>query len=80
MARVRTAKVRKDKMERATKIMVEMWGDIQFGKVKRFMEEIPLSKAGSSTHYGTIESRLMKANQLSRAYIVLNRKIRKASR
>jgi|GEM_PF-3129543 len=40
------------KMEKATKIMEEMWNDIQSGKVKRkdvikrFMEEVPLSKAG----------------------------------
>ena len=52
------------KMEQATKIMQEMWDDIQAGKVKRkdvikrFMEEIPLSKAGSSTYYGTIKARL----------------------
>ena len=54
------------KMEQATKIMEEMWVDLQAGKVKRkdvikrFMEEIPLSKAGSSTYYGTIKARLMK--------------------
>ncbi len=54
------------KMEKATKIMEEMWGDIQSGKVKRkdvikrFMEEVPLSKAGSSTYYGTIKARLSK--------------------
>ena len=54
------------KMEQATKIMQEMWDDIQSGKVKRkdvikrFMEEIPLSKAGSSTYYGSIKAKLMK--------------------
>jgi len=54
------------KMAKATKIMEEMWDDIQSGKVKRkdvikrFMEEIPLSKAGSSTYYGTIKARLSK--------------------
>ena len=54
------------KMEKATKIMEEMWDDIQSSKVKRkdvikrFMEEIPLSKAGSSTYYGTIKARLSK--------------------
>jgi len=56
------------KMDQAKKIMEEMWDDIQAGKVKRkdvikrFMEEIPLSKAGSSTYYGTIKSRLMKTD------------------
>ncbi len=54
------------KMAKATKIMEEMWDDIQSGKVKRkdvikrFMEEVPLSKAGSSTYYGTIKARLSK--------------------
>ena len=54
------------KMDRATKIMEEMWDDIQSGKVKRkdvikrFMEEIPLSKAGSSTYYGSIKAKLSK--------------------
>ncbi len=54
------------KMAKATKIMEEMWDDIQSGKVKRkdvikrFMEEIPLSKAGSSTYYGSIKARLSK--------------------
>ena len=52
------------KMEKATKIMEEKWDDIQSGKVKRkdvikrFMEEVPLSKAGSSTYYGTIKKKL----------------------
>ena len=52
------------KVEKATKIMEEMWDDIQSGKVKRkdvierFMEEVPLSKAGSSTYYGTIKKKL----------------------
>jgi len=54
------------KMEKATKIMEEMWDDIQSGKVKRkdvikrFMEEVPLSKAGSSTYYGSIKAKLSK--------------------
>ena len=54
------------KMDQAKNIMEEMWDDIQTGKVKRkdvikrFMEEIPLSKAGSSTYYGSIKARLMK--------------------
>ena len=56
------------KMDKATKIMEEMWGDIQSGKVKRkdvikrFMEEVPLSKAGSSTYYGTIKAKLSKSD------------------
>ncbi len=54
------------KMEKATKIMEEMWDGIQSGKVKRkdvikrFMEEVPLSKAGSSTYYGSIKAKLSK--------------------
>jgi hypothetical protein len=54
------------KMAKAAKIMEEMWDDIQSSKVKRkdvikrFMEEVPLSKAGSSTYYGTINARLSK--------------------
>ena len=52
------------KMEQATKIMEEVWEDIQAGKVKRkdvikrFMDEIPLSKAGASTYYGSIKKKL----------------------
>jgi len=52
------------KMDQATEIMEEMWDDIQVGKVKRkdvikrFMEEANLSKAGSSTYYGTIKAKL----------------------
>ena len=54
------------KMHQATRIMEEMWDDIQAGKVKRkdvikrFMEETPLSKAGSSTYYGSIKAKLSK--------------------
>ena len=54
------------KMDQARKIMEEMWDDVQSGKIKRkdvikrFMEEVPLSKAGSSTYYGTIKARLSK--------------------
>jgi len=52
------------KMHQATEIMEEMWEDIQAGKVKRkdvikrFMDEIPLSKAGASTYYGSIKKKL----------------------
>ena len=54
------------KVDRAMKIMKEMWDDIQSGKVKRkdvikrFMEEIPLSKAGSSTYYSNCKQKIMK--------------------
>ena len=54
------------KMAKATKIMEEMWDDIQSGKVKRkdvikrFMEEVPLSKAGSSTYYSNCKQKIMK--------------------
>ncbi len=54
------------KVEHAMKIMEEMWSDIQSGKVKRkdvikrFMEEIPLSKAGSSTYYSNCKQKIMK--------------------
>ncbi len=54
------------KVEKAMIIMEEMWDDIQSGKVKRkdvikrFMEEIPLSKAGSSTYYSNCKQKIMK--------------------
>ena len=54
------------KVEQAMKIMKEMWDDIQSGKVKRkdvikrFMEEIPLSKAGSSTYYSNCKQKILK--------------------
>ena len=54
------------KVEKAMTIMEEMWDDIQSGKVKRkdvikrFMEEIPLSKAGSSTYYSNCKQKIMK--------------------
>ncbi len=54
------------KVEKAMKIMKEMWDDIQSGKVKRkdvvkrFMEETPLSKAGSSTYYSNCKQKIMK--------------------
>ncbi len=54
------------KAEQAMTIMKEMWDDIQSGKVKRkdvikrFMEEIPLSKAGSSTYYSNCKQKIMK--------------------
>ena len=55
------------KIDKAMKIMEEMWEDIQSGKVKRkdvikrFMEEILFSKAGSSTYYGSIKAKLTKS-------------------
>ena len=54
------------KVEQAMKIMEEIWDDIQSGKVKRkdvikrFMEEIPLSKAGSSTYYSNCKQKILK--------------------
>ena len=54
------------KMDRAIKIMEEMWADLQAGKVKRkdvierFMDEADLTKAGSSTYYGNIKRKLTK--------------------
>ena len=54
------------KVDRAMKIMVEMWDDIQSGKVKRkdvikrFMEEVHLTKAGSSTYYSNCKQKIMK--------------------
>ena len=56
------------KMDQATEIMEEMWDDIQSGTVKRkdviqrFMEEVNLSKAGSSTYYGSIKAKLSKTD------------------
>ena len=56
------------KMHQATKIMEEMWEDIQAGTVKRkdvirrFMEEVNLSKAGASTYYGSIKKKLSKTD------------------
>ena len=52
------------KMDQATKIMEEMWDDIQAGKVKRkdiiqrFMEEARLSPKGAATYYGSIKKKL----------------------
>jgi len=55
------------KADRARKIMEEMWGDLQAGKVKRkdviqrFVGEAGLTKAGASTYYGNIKKRMTKA-------------------
>jgi hypothetical protein len=52
------------KMERAMKIMDEMWEDIQSGKVKRkdviqrFMEEVRLTPKGAATYFGSIKKKL----------------------
>ena len=52
------------KMEMATKIMEEMWNDIQSGKVKRkdvikrFIEEVNLTPKGAATYYGSIKAKL----------------------
>lgn len=54
------------KAEKATKIMKEMWEDIQSGNVKRkdviarFIDEAELTKAGASTYYGNIKTKLSK--------------------
>jgi len=52
------------KMDRATKIMEEMWDDIQAGKVrrkdviKRFINEVSLTPKGAATYFGTIKAKL----------------------
>ena len=52
------------KMDQATKIMQEMWDDIQAGKVKRkdvikrFMEEVRLTPKGAATYFGSIKKKL----------------------
>jgi hypothetical protein len=54
------------KAEQAMKIMEEMWDDIQSGKVKRkdvikrFIDEVHLTKAGSSTYYSNCKQKIMK--------------------
>ncbi len=54
------------KMDQATKIMEEMWDDIQSGKVKRkdvikrFIDEVHLTKAGASTYYGNCKQKILK--------------------
>lgn len=60
------AKSGTSKVSVATKIMEEMWPQIQSGKVKRkdviqrFIDEVPLTKAGASTYYGNIKSKMEK--------------------
>ena len=52
------------KMEQATKMMEEMWDDIQSGKVKRkdvikrFIDEVSLTPKGAATYYGSIKAKL----------------------
>lgn len=52
------------KSDRATKIMEAMWGELQAGRVKRkdvikrFIDEVGLTKAGASTYYGNIKKKL----------------------
>jgi len=54
------------KAEQAMKVMDEMWADIQSGKVKRkdvikrFIEEVHLTKAGASTYYGNCKKKIEK--------------------
>ena len=56
------------KMDQATKIMEEMWDDIQAGKVKRkdvinrFINEARLSPKGAATYYGSIKAKLSKTD------------------
>ncbi len=56
------------KAEQAMKIMKEMWEDIQSGKVKRkdvikrFIDEVHLTKAGASTYYGNCRLKLSKSD------------------
>lgn len=55
------------KADRARKIMEEMWDNLQAGEVKRkdvirrFVDEVGLTKAGASTYYGNIKKKLSKA-------------------
>jgi hypothetical protein len=54
------------KMHQATKIMEEMWEDIQSGKVKRkdvierFINEVRLTPKGAATYFGSIKAKLSK--------------------
>ena len=54
------------KMDQATKIMEEMWDDIQTGKVKRkdvinrFIDEVSLTPKGAATYFGSIKAKLSK--------------------
>jgi hypothetical protein len=56
------------KMDQATKIMQEMWDDIQSGKVKRkdvikrFINEVSLTPKGAATYFGSIKAKLMKTD------------------
>ena len=54
------------KMDQATKIMEELWEDIQAGKVKRkdviqrFINEVSLTPKGAATYFGSIKAKLSK--------------------
>jgi hypothetical protein len=54
------------KMHQATKIMEELWEDIQAGKVKRkdviqrFINEVSLTPKGAATYFGSIKAKLSK--------------------
>ena len=54
------------KMDQATKIMEDMWDDIQSGKVKRkdviqrFINEVSLTPKGAATYFGSIKAKLSK--------------------
>jgi hypothetical protein len=54
------------KMHQATKIMEEVWDEIQSGKVKRkdvierFINEVSLTQKGAATYFGSIKAKLSK--------------------
>ena len=58
------------KMEQATKIMEEMWDDIQSGKVKRkdvierFIDEVSLTPKGAATYYGSIKKKFTNTRRI----------------
>ncbi len=63
---IKTPAKPESKSEQAMKIMEAVWDDIQAGKVqrkdmiKRFIDEVGLTKAGASTYYGNIKKKLTK--------------------
>ena len=56
------------KMHQATKIMEEVWDEIQSGKVKRrdvierFINEVRLTPKGAATYFGSIKQKLSNAS------------------
>jgi hypothetical protein len=63
---IKTPEKPKSKSEKAMKIMEAAWDYIQTGKVqrkdviKRFIDEVGLTKAGASAYYGNIKKKLTK--------------------